>query len=325
MGLRDLAAAEIKDKPKKGLRDLAELARAGESISQSNKAFFFQVENDFRKFLEPLSIKKAAFLKKDSEGNYLCCFPTNIDVASFKRLIIPSDTLRDSLKDLKSWTSFKDNELSLFRNFFASQEYISITEILLYSLQDDNEFLMLIRSQSDPNNNQPFNFDKANAQLKDFIPKYMKNKDIFHSVKTINTEKTNDVLSKIKLALNKSYTANMYRLSLKAIFPDMAEFDKNLQSFSFYLSVINKIQSAIGSKNIAVLNTDLYLCIFSKQILSMNLYIDQVKKILAPIYGNELCEKLISENVAHSKNKEEILSFLNINENDKTPKNTLSV
>ncbi len=325
MGLRDLAAAERNDKAKKGLRNLAELARAEERNLQADTSFFFQVENSFKKFLKSLNISKAAFLKKNDKGDYICCYPSGIDVASFKRLSISYDSLKSNFENLKSWTSFKDKELSIFRNFFASQEYICITEILLFSLQADEEFLMLIRSQSDKNNNEDFDFDNANSQLKEFIPNYMKNKVLFHSVKLVNSEKNDSMLEKVCSALNNSYTANMYRVSFKAIFPDERELEKNLNSLRIYTSIINKLISSIGSKNIAVLNGDLYLCIFSKQILAMDLYIEQIKKILESIYGNEVCERLIYESSSHSKNKEEILSFLNIKENDKASKDTFSV
>ncbi len=313
MGLKDLADAGKKSTAKTGLRNLAEQARAGKAVVNKDKAFFFQAEDSFVDFLNSINIQKAGFLLK-SEGKYSLSFPVGVDSTSFKKLIIPEPIMKTAVEPSNSWTKLGDAEFSLFRNFFASHEYIIITEILLFALKENEEFLMLIRSQNDKDKS-PFDFDKANNKLKDFIPTYIKYKKIFHSAKNIQCMKKTEAENpsqKIEQALKQGYVANLFDLSFKAIFPDINEVEKDLKKLRLYSSIVKTTSSAVSEQNIAELRDTLLLCIFSKQKLKLGLYLSQIKKVLKPVFGAEISDRLIMENLVHSTNEEEIKIFLKI-------------
>ncbi len=327
MGLKDLAEAGKKNSSKKGLKNLAELKRLDSENKKSASPFFFQAKHSFREFLKDINISKAGFLVKDSDDNYVFSFPMGVGISSFNRLIIPAQIIKSKLKHGKTWTELKDSKLSSFINFFSSQEYIGITEILLYSLKDDEEFLMLIRSQKDSNSVYDFDFNDANEKIKKFIPVYTEHKKIFHSAKPLSFLKAREenAIENIEEALKMQLNASLFRISFKALFPDNSELEQNLKALRLYSSLLNKISSSVSSRNLIVLRNDLLFCIFSKQAVTANLYLNQVKNILRPIYGDEICDRLISENASHSTNKKEILNFLKIEENDKTGKDTFNI
>ncbi|MEL3913297.1 hypothetical protein [Treponema pedis] len=300
MGLRLLAEAVIKNKPP--------------LIDETNKGeLFFKAEKYFSNFLSSIKIEKGGFLIKNEEDFYELCFPSGLDITTFHRCVIPAETFEPALTSLTEWTALKSGNFSSLRNFFSSQEYISITDIHIFPLEAEKAFLFLLKSQKDVSREE-FNFT---ANTNNLILQYNKYKNIFKTAKPVYPFQygKNAVTLKVKAALNADNFACLTTFSFTELFPDTVKLQSDVSVLKLYYSVINKILQIIGRSNISVLKTNrtLALCLFSAQKLPQDIYVDKIKSSIYPIYGKDFCDRIIIEYSGFSKDVKTVMNFLEEN------------
>ena len=307
-----------------GLRLLAEAVNAKNRIPPGIKniePLFFTAEKCFNIFLSAVKIEKGGFLVKNAENIYKLCFASGLDVTTFHKCAVPAEILKSLIRSFTEWTVLSGGNFTALRNFFSSQEYISITDIYLFPLDGENCFLFLIKSQKDASK-ENFDFNGINTVLKKFTSEYAAYKRIFESATPIHPfQYGTDVIDlKIKSALQAKNYAGLIRFSFVELFPDSAQLQKNINLLRTYYSAVNKIVHIIGKSNISILKPEkiLYVCLFSAQKLPQDIYIEKIKSALSPVYGKDFCNKLIIEYAGSSTDIKEILEFFELNPNSNT-------
>ena len=309
-----------------GLRHIAEVVNLKhqqplKEPNQDSHSTFFIAKQDFKSLLKGLEVEKGGFLIKTDEDFYSLCFASGIDITTFHRCIIPAEIIDSFNIEENKWYTLSDTNLSSIKNFFSSQEYISITDIILFSIEKNKTFLFLIKSQKDIYRNS-FNLINADQILRQYLSKYDKYKLIIGTVRPAYPSQhgMDTIILKIESALNFNNQAHLVSISFKNIFPDVIKLQSDLDSLSLYYSMVNKIYNLIGKSNIAILGMDnsIYICIFSAQSIPMELYTKKILDNLYTIYGEELCSKLIVEYTGASKNINKIKDFFKAGINDKT-------
>lgn len=310
-----------------GLRQIAEAVnlKHQQPLKEPNhdsNSPFFRAREGFKSLLKSLEVEKGGFLIKTDEDFYNLCFASSVDITTFHRCIIPSEIINNFDIQENKWYALSDTNLSSIRNFFSSQEYISITDIILFAIEQNKSFLFLIKSQKDVYRNS-FNLINADQILNDNLSYYCDNyKSIIESTRPVYPFQhgTDTIMLKIESALNFNNQAHLVKISLANIFPDVIKLQTDLDLLSLYYSLINKIYNLIGKSNIAILGIDncIYISIFSAQNIPMDLYIKKLLDNLHDIYGKKLCSNLIAEYTGTSKNINRIKDFFKAGINDKT-------
>lgn len=281
---------------------------------------FFDAKNNFHSLLKNLHIEKGGFLVKTNEDFYNLCFAENVDITTFHRCMIPSSIIDgfDFKQDNRYSLTTKD--LKSIKNFFSSQEYISITDIILYQVEENRSFLFLIKSQKDVYR-ESFDFKKADKLVSDFLPYYDQYKQIIETARPVYPFQygTDTIMLKIKSALNLNNTAHLLTIAFFHVFPDRITLQSDLNKLSLYYSIINKILNLIGKSNMAILGMDncLYASIFSSETLPMDIYTKKITASLSKIYGEDICSKILMDYTGTSKNINEIKDFFKAVINDK--------
>lgn len=308
-----------------GLRQRAEAVNLKDQqpLNEPNNeplSLFFDAKHKFKNLLKELNVEKGGFLIKTNEDFYNLCFAYSIDITTFHRCIIPAEIINSFEIKKNEWYSLSDKNLSSIKNFFSSQEYISITSLFLFPIEQNKSFLFLIKSQKDVYR-ENFDFEKADKKVKEFLPIYEKYKSIIETAKPVYSFQygENSIILKIKSALSLNNTAHLLSISFLHAFPDSVKLQIDLDEINLYYSITNKILNLIGKSNTALLSTNhcLYASIFSAQRLPMEVYIKKITSSLNKIYGEELCNKLLVEYTGTSKNIDEIKNFLKAGINDK--------
>jgi len=280
---------------------------------------FFDVKKYFEAFLKELHIEKGGFLIKTNEDFYNLCFASGFDITTFHRCMIPSQVIGSFQVKENEW--FSISNIASIKNFFSSQEYISITDIILYSIEKEKTFLFLVRSQKDIYRDS-FDSKKAYISLKKIIPIYEKHRSIIEMTRPVYPFQhgTNTIMLKIKSALNFNNTAHLLKIAFFHIFPDTVKLQTDLNALELYYSMANKILSLIGKSNMVILGMDncLYISIFSSENLPIDIYTKKITASLTNIYGEDLCAKLLIDYTGTSKNINEIKGFFKAVINDKT-------
>lgn len=282
---------------------------------------FFDAKKNFKTFLKELHIEKGGFLIKTNEDFYNLCFASGFDVTTFHRCMIPSEIIENLQIIENNWVSITNTSKVSIKNFFSSQEYMSITDIILHSIEKEKTFLFLVKSQKDIYR-ETFDFGKADISLEKFIPIYEKYKLIIETARPVYPFQygTNTIMLKIKSAINFNNTAHLLKIAFFHIFPDTVKLQTDLNILELYYSMINKILNLIGKSNMAILGMDncLYASIFSSENLPMDIYTKKITASLTKIYGEDLCAKLLIDYTGTSKNINEINDFFKAVINDKT-------
>ncbi|UTC68163.1 MULTISPECIES: hypothetical protein [unclassified Treponema] len=282
---------------------------------------FFDAKKNFKDLLKTLHIEKGGFLVKTGEDFYNLCFASGVDITTFHRCVIPAELIDSFAVEENEWYSLSDKDLKSIKSYFSSQEYISITDIFLFSIEKDKTFLFLIKSQKDVYRDS-FDLQKADKDLKDFLPLYNECKFIIETARPVYPFQygTDTIMLKIKSALNFDNTAHLLKIAFFHIFPDSVKLQSDLNTISLYYSIINKILNLMGKSNMAILGMDncLYASIFSSETMPMELYTKKITASLTKIYGEDICSRLLMEYTGTSKNINEIKTFFKAVINDKT-------
>ena len=308
-----------------GLRQKAEAVsiktyQPPKAPTESPSSPFFDAKNNFQTLLKNLQIEKGGFLVKTNEDFYNLCFASGVDITTFHRCMIPSSII-DGFKVQNNRYSLTNNDLSSIKNFFSSQEYISITDIILYPIEKNKSFLFLIKSQKDVYR-EAFDFEKADKQIGKFLPYYEQYKQIIEMTRPVYPFQygTDTIILKIKSALNINNTAHLLKIAFFHIFPNTVKLQCDLNSLELYYSIINKILNLMGKSNMAILGMDncLYASIFSSETLPIDIYTQKITASLTKIYGEDICSKILMDYTGSSKNINEIKTFFKAVINDKT-------
>ena len=308
-----------------GLRQKAEAVsiktyQPPKAPTESPSSPFFDAKNNFQTLLKNLQIEKGGFLVKTNEDFYNLCFASGVDITTFHRCMIPSSII-DGFKVQNNRYSLTNNDLSSIKNFFSSQEYISITDIILYPIEKNKSFLFLIKSQKDVYR-EAFDFEKADKQIGKFLPYYEQYKQIIEMTRPVDPFQygTDTIILKIKSALNINNTAHLLKIAFFHIFPNTVKLQCDLNSLELYYSIINKILNLMGKSNMAILGMDncLYASIFSSETLPIDIYTQKITASLTKIYGEDICSKILMDYTGSSKNINEIKTFFKAVINDKT-------
>ena len=298
-----------------GLRQKAEAVsikahRPPKAPTERPHSPFFDAKNNFQALLKNLQIEKGGFLVKANEDFYNLCFAAGVDITTFHRCMIPSSIIEGFEAKQNNRYSLTNKDLSSIKNFFSSQEYISITNLILYPLEEAKTFLFLIKSQKDFYR-EAFDFEKADKLVKEFLPYYDQYKQIIE---------TATIMLKIKSALNLNNTAHLLKISFLHVFTDRVTLQSDLNTLELYYSMINKILNLIGKSNMAMLGMDncLYASIFSSETLPMDIYTQKITASLSKIYGEDICSKILMDYTGTSKDINEIKTFFKAVINDKT-------
>ena len=289
--------------------------------TESPSSPFFDAKNNFQALLKNLQIEKGGFLVKTNEDFYNLCFASGVDITTFHRFMIPSSIIDGFKVKQNNLYSLKNEDLKSIKNFFSSQEYISISEIILFSIEEAKSFLFLIKSQKDVYR-EAFDFKKADKQIGKFLPYYEQYKQIIEMTRPVYPFQygTDTIILKIKSALNINNTAHLLKIAFFHIFPDTVKLQCDLKSLELYYSIINKILNLMGKSNMAILGMDncLYASIFSSETLPIDIYTQKITASLTKIYGEDICSKILMDYTGSSKNINEIKTFFKAVINDKT-------
>ena len=276
--------------------------------TESPSSPFFDAKNNFQALLKNLQIEKGGFLVKTNEDFYNLCFASGVDITTFHRCMIPSSII-DGFKVQNNRYSLTNNDLSSIKNFFSSQEYISITDIILYPVEKD-----IYR--------EIFDFEKADKLVREFLPYYEQYKQIIEMTRPVYPFQygTDTIMLKIKSALNLNNTAHLLTISFLHVFTDRVTLQSDLNTLEFYYSIINKILNLIGKSNMVMLGMDncLYASIFSSETMPMDIYTQKITASLSKIYGEDICSKILMDYTGTSKDINEIKTFFKAVINDKT-------
>ena len=98
--------------------------------------------------------------------------------------MIPSSIIEGFEAKQNNRYSLTNKDLSSIKNFFSSQEYISITNLILYPVEENRSFLFLIKSQKDFYR-EAFDFEKADKLVKEFLPYYDQYKQIIETTRLL--------------------------------------------------------------------------------------------------------------------------------------------
>nr|WP_255804243.1 hypothetical protein [Treponema denticola] len=101
---------------------------------------FFDAKDNFQTLLKNLHIEKGGFLVKANEDFYNLCFAADVDITTFHRCMIPSSIIEGFEAKQNNRYSLTNKDLSSIKNFFSSQEYISITNLILYPVEGNRSF-----------------------------------------------------------------------------------------------------------------------------------------------------------------------------------------
>ena len=308
-----------------GLRQKAETVsiktyRSPKAPTERPHSLFFDAKNNFQTLLKNLQIEKGGFLVKTNEDFYNLCFAAGVDITTFHRCMIPSSII-DGFKVQNNRYSLTNNDLSSIKNFFSSQEYISITDIILYPVEENRSFLFLIKSQKDIYR-EIFDFEKADKLVREFLPYYEQYKQIIEMTRPVYPFQygTDTIMLKIKSALNLNNTAHLLTIKFLHVFTDRVKLQCDLNSLELYYSIINKILNLMGKSNMAILGMDncLYASIFSSETLPIDIYTQKITASLTKIYGEDICSKILMDYTGSSKDINEIKTFFKAVINDKT-------
>ena len=308
-----------------GLKQRAEAVninnyRPPKAPTESPSSPFFDAKNNFQALLKNLQIEKGGFLVKTNEDFYNLCFAAGVDITTFHRCMIPSSII-DGFKAQNNRYSLTNNDLSSIKNFFSSQEYISITDIILYPVEENRSFLFLIKSQKDIYR-EIFDFEKADKLVREFLPYYEQYKQIIEMTRPVYPFQygTDTIMLKIKSALNLNNTAHLLTIKFLHVFTDRVKLQCDLNSLELYYSIINKILNLMGKSNMAILGMDncLYASIFSSETLPIDIYTQKITASLTKIYGEDICSKILMDYTGSSKDINEIKTFFKAVINDKT-------
>ena len=282
---------------------------------------FFDAKNNFQALLNNLQIGKGGFLVKANDDFYNLCFAAGVDITTFHRCMIPSSIIKGFEAKQNNRYSLTNKDLSSIKNFFSSQEYISITNLILYPLEEAKTFLFLIKSQKDFYR-EAFDFEKADKLVKEFLPYYDQYKQIIETARPVYPFQygTDTIMLRIKSALNLNNTAHLLKISFLHVFTDRVTLQSDLNTLELYYSIINKILNLIGKSNMAMLGMDncLYASIFSSETLPMDIYTQKITASLSKIYGEDICSKILMDYTGTSKDINEIKTFFKAVINDKT-------
>ena len=288
--------------------------------TESPSSPFFDAKNNFQALLKNLQIEKGGFLVKTNEDFYNLCFASGVDITTFHRCMIPSSII-DGFKVQNNRYSLTNNDLSSIKNFFSSQEYISITDIILYPVEENRSFLFLIKSQKDVYR-EAFDFKKADKQIGKFLPYYDQYKQIIEMTRPVYPFQygTDTIMLKIKSALSFNNAAHLLTIKFLHVFTDRVKLQSDLNTLELYYSIINKILNLIGKSNMAILGMDncLYASIFSSETMPMDIYTQKITASLSKIYGEDICSKILMDYTGTSKDINEIKTFFKAVINDKT-------
>ena len=289
--------------------------------TESPSSPFFDAKNNFQALLKNLQIEKGGFLIKTNEDFYNLCFAAGVDITTFHRCMIPSNIIEGFEGKQNNIYSLTNNDLSLIKNFFSSQEYISITDLILYPLEENRSFLFLIKSQKDVYR-EAFDFEKADKLVREFLPCYDQYKQIIETARPVYPFQygTDTIMLKIKSALNLNNTAHLLTIKFLHVFTDRVKLQSDLNTLELYYSIINKILNLIGKSNMAILGMDncLYASIFSSETMPMDIYTQKITASLSKIYGEDICSKILMDYTGTSKDINEIKTFFKAVINDKT-------
>ena len=262
-----------------GLRQKAEAVsikahRPPKAPTERPHSPFFDAKNNFQALLKNLQIEKGGFLVKANEDFYNLCFAAGVDITTFHRCMIPSSIIEGFEAKQNNRYSLTNKDLSSIKNFFSSQEYISITNLILYPVEENRSFLFLIKSQKDFYR-EAFDFEKADKLVREFLPYYDQYKQIIETARPVYPFQygTDTIMLKIKSALNLNNTAHLLKISFLHVFTDRVTLQSDLNTLELYYSMINKILNLIGKSNMAMLGMDncLYASIFSSETLPMDI------------------------------------------------------
>lgn len=320
MGLRHLAEALHEKK------QLQPALSNDANIKAEDVPLFFKAEESWKNFLFSAGIEKGGFLIKNNENLYELCFASGFDITTFHRCVIPEDILKSLVSPLTEWTVLTSGNFRVLRNFFSSQEYISITDMLLFPLDGDNVFLFLVKSQKDSSRETPSflhsNSQKINSALKKIITGYAEFKTVFETARPVYPFQFGEsaILLKIESALHAQNFAGLINFSFEEIFPDSVKLQQDVSVLRMYYSMVNKILQLIGKSNISVLKTNrqVYICLFSAQKLPEDMYIGKIKSVISAMYGKEFCNKLIINYAGSSQDIKKITDFLKLDTDVKT-------
>ncbi len=321
MGLRHLAEAFYEKK------QLQPALNNDSSSKMENVPLFFRAEESLKNFLFLVGIEKGGFLIKNNENFYELCFASGFDITTFHRCVIPASTLQPLISSpLTEWTVLTSGNFRVLRNFFSSQEYISITDMFLFPIDGDNVFLFLVKSQKDSSREMPCflnsNSQEINCALQNFITGYSEFKTVFEAARPVYPFQfgENAILLKIESALKAKNFAGLINFSFEELFPDSIKLQHDVSVLRMYYSMVNKILQIIGKSNISVLKTNrqIYICLFSAQKLPEDMYIGKIKSVISAIYGKEFCNKLIINYAGSSQDIKKITDFLQLDADVKT-------
>lgn len=320
MGLRHLAEA-LNEK-----KQLQPDLNNASNLKAEHTPLFFKAEKSLKNFLSSAGIEKGGFLIKNNENLYELCFASGFDVTTFHRCIIPESVLKPLISPLTEWTVLTSGNFRVLRNFFSSQEYISITDMFLFPIDGDNGFLFLVKSQKDSSREMACflnsNSEEINAPLKNFITTYAEFKTVFEAAHPVYPFQfgENAILLKIESALHAKNFAGLINFSFEEVFPDSVKLQQDVSVLRMYYSMVNRILQIIGKSNISVLKTNrqIYICLFSAQKLPEDIYIGKIKSVISAIYGKEFCNKLIINYAGSSQDIKKITDFLKLGTDVKT-------
>lgn len=292
-----------------GLRQAAESLKT--NLPEEDNSLFFKIQNEYKKLLTDINIKKGGFLYCTGDGFYKLSFVEGILPKSFNTLAIPCKKIYDLYVKKgadKLGDFFLGGALSEFKNFFVSIEE-TMEDVYFLPMDEKHDFFMFAICQK----NQTFNPTTiAKDKIEKFLRFYSSYKYIIETAYPI-FQNTNyeSVLLKAETAFNFGKFADKILISLKGIF----NFDyNNLDILNLYYSLVNKIKLIIGKSNITILKNkeEIYACVFSSKGIPMDIYIAQSQSILENLYGKKLSEKIKITHSGTSNSLEDIKDFLKI-------------
>lgn len=209
-------------------------------------------------------------------------FSKNLDTTTIERFC-PDITFLNGLTETNIFTGIPD--LNFFTGFFSSREYNSLKGI--YVLKVNNGWLFFIDSYLSVNQ---INLKKIENSTDEIIKNLVIPFDLTSSfVNTnINIKNSTSLHMFVSSAIDDGMVCNLFKLNFNRFLNNFKQRFEISELINLYNEVLSKIKLTVGNGGIVNKLDDFnfIICLFSKQQLDSELFLQQLETSLTPYLGS---------------------------------------
>lgn len=269
----------------------------------------------FSSFVSGMQAERACVLYPSESRQYVCILNTGFDHTTVHRICPDILSFDEKFPDTGKWYAFAGSAaLEVFRSFFSSREFDSLTGLQIRSVPLDDVRIYIVIAESKLNIIRERPILCESARLDEFVRSLNLWQSMLPSLTRIGSLRVSDDMmrQRAKSALDSGKVSTLVKISFGELFnnPDAVYMDTDTEMI--FSAMYHRIAQQTGKANLVTSPPDMTLrvALFASMPVDSGMYFTQLMKPMDKMFGAWRMVRVSVEPVCTTSSLTTILSFL---------------